>query len=172
MGIPFRVINSREWGFNLGSSEMEQLGTWNSDGWLYFSYTWGSDSGIGNYRHLTNCTVGEIVDYPGEDDPYPWPDPWTNSSTNPYAPTGTPGEVGQLIDQHKYGAFATPYKVASFSATPQYYRYTCDVCTPGEYENLLGPFSIDRSVYADGGSPSGWQYKVEKSGENTTYDLP
>lgn len=132
-----------------------------TNGILYFQYAW--DSSTGNLADLSNCVVGEIVNYPNGADPYVWPHPpWDEDSPNPTV-INVPGSDGGLGDNHRPGVFFQPYFQASFTAT-QYYRYRCPCSNNNQYVNLLGPISIGRSVSSNGSG--GWMYTITKSGES------
>lgn len=124
------------------------------NGVLYFEYRWDSTSG--NLADLSGCKVGEKVDYPGPNDPYCFPPPWSHCWDNPTV-KDLPAENGGLGDTHSPGSFSPPYQVASVSAS-QIYRYRSCI---GIYSTLLGPISIDR--YVSGGD-SLWRYSIIKSG--------
>jgi len=118
---------------------------------------------------LSGCYVGENVDYPGDNNPYSFPDPpfdnW--AVANPSAKNHA-ASLGAFYDTHgKAGGFSTPYCVESVEST-QIYRYkSCD----DAYTTLMGPISITRSVYWL--SPSNiWEYEIEKSGDSATMELP
>ncbi len=142
------------------------------DGDLEFTYDWDSDCEV--VAHLTNCQVGEKVDYPGEDDPYSPPDPPFDSWSLPNPTTSShPGTWGGFLDQHtKGGGFSTPYCVETFAAS-QIYRYHCDKCmTPGQYTTLMGPHNIYRQVWSES-PPLKYYYRVLKTGTYPAkYELP
>ena len=136
------------------------------DGVLRFRYEWDSTSG--NLADLSGCKVGEKVDYPGGN-PYCWPEPpWDTCTSNPTI-RDLDATLGAATDTHYTGSFIQPYQAASFSAT-QIYRYR--PCPGPPYTTLMGPLSIDRSVFSDPCCPSEWRYKVEKSGYSATRCLP
>jgi len=133
-----------------------------SNGTLRFNYAW--DSSTGNLADLSQCTVGEIVSYPGAN-PFPWPNPMNRSTPNPtvidLAATG-----GGFQDDHQPpNSFSTPYTAASFTAT-QHYRYRCPCSNGGNYVNLAGPINIVRSVAQN--SNGTWRYTVTKSGSSAS----
>jgi hypothetical protein len=134
-------------------------------GVLEFTYAWDSTSG--NLADLSGCMVGEKVDYPGGN-PYIWPSPpWSTSTLNPTI-IDLSATLGGFQDTHGTGSFIKPYQAASFSAS-QIYRYKS--CT-GDYTTLMGPISIDRSVFWVGPPDSTWRYQIQKSGVTTWEDLP
>jgi len=136
------------------------------NGALQFYYEW--ESTTGNLSDLSGCKVGEKVDYPGGN-PYYWPSPpWFGSTDNPTT-TDDSATIGFGWDTHSTKPFTTPYQGSSFSAT-QIYRYWG--CPGPPYTTLMGPHSINRSVYADPGCSSGWEYKVQKTGASATVCLP
>jgi hypothetical protein len=124
------------------------------DGRLRFYYEWDSTSG--DLFDLIGCMVGEKVDYPGEEDPYVWPDPWVCSSDNPIV-NNHEAIDGGLFDTHHHGDPSAPYTGASFTAT-QVFRYRdCQE----NYTTLLGPISIMRVI---SGEDPLWRYSIIKSG--------
>lgn len=134
-----------------------------SGGVLHFDYQWGSSTG--NLADLSQCTVGEIVSYPGSSSPYVWAHPpFTRSSTNPTV-IDVSATSGSGQDDHLGPPFATPFSAASFTAT-QYYRYKCPCANGGNYVNLMGPISIVRSVTQN--ANGSWKYTVTKSGSSAT----
>lgn len=141
-------------------------GTDIGNGQLRFNYAW--DSSDGDLANLNNCTVGEIVTYPGNN-PFVLPSPPFPyiSYSNPLI-IDLPATAGMFQDTHRTsGTFVTPYSSSSFTAT-QYYRYKCPCRNSGEYENLNGPMSIDRSVSPTTGNQ--WKYTISKSGASATID--
>ena len=135
---------------NFRETYREDLG----NGVLYFEYMWDSTSG--NLAHLSGCYVGEKVDYPGSNDPYCFPSPWTHCCDNPTI-IDIDATNGGFADTHYPGSFSTPYQTASVPAT-QIYRYKS--CT-GNYTTLMGPISINRYVT---GEDELWRYSILKSG--------
>jgi len=134
-----------------------------SGGVLHFDYEWGSSTG--NLADLSQCTVGEIVSYPGSSNPYVWPHPpFTRSSTSPTV-IDVSATSGSGQDDHYGPPFASPFSAASFTAT-QYYRYKCPCANGGNYVNLTGPISIIRSVTQN--ANGSWKYTVTKSGSSAT----
>jgi hypothetical protein len=139
------------------------------NGVLHFNYTYSSSDG--KYGDLASCTLGEIVTYPGTQDPWPWPSPPfpPDSSSNPTigdfdASKGGPGGPGTFTDDHMLSpstTFVKPYSQQSFTGT-QYYRYKCSCASGGQYVNVLGPLSIVRSVSKN--SNGTWKFTVTKSG--------
>jgi hypothetical protein len=111
--------------------------------------TYGAVSS-GNLKDLalSDCTMGEIVTYPGTTD-FAWPSPPfpANSSTSPTI-IDFPAFTGGLKDDHKLApstTFVKPYLNKSFMAT-QFYRYKCSCANNGNYVNVLGPLTITRQV--------------------------
>ena len=137
----------------------------NNNGTLHFVYAW--DSSTGNLADLSQCTIGEIVAYPGTSNPYVWPNPPMNrSSTNPtvinVAATG-----GTFNDDHQPpNSFVMPFQAASFSAV-QAYRYQCACASGGNFVNLITGLNIARSVTQNSGQ-STFRYTVTKSGSSAT----
>ena len=119
---------------------------------LQFKYAYSSSTG--NLNDLAGCTVSEIVNYPGTENPYVWPSPpFPSKTSNPNPSIGpTPaisGPAGVFVDTHKLPStnFPVPSSSGSFTAT-QYYRYSCSCAANGSYQNIDGPLSIVRSVYS------------------------
>jgi hypothetical protein len=141
------------------------------NGILHFDYAWSSSTG--NLADLAACSVREFVSYPGGD-PFNWPSPpfVAVSTPNPtiLPDPYIPGAAGESHDDHFHPNFLQPYQTASVTAT-QYYQYICP-CANGEQPvNMMGPLSLDRSVYFV--SPNGtWQCKLTKSGIFATVTLP
>ena len=113
---------------------------------LRFTYAWNSSSGT--LSDLSNCTVGEIVTYPGSQNPFPFPSPPFPAVASPN-PTvdDLAATTGTFQDDNKVGTgiFVRPYSASSFTAT-QNFRYKCTNYNGGNYVNLMGPLSIVRSV--------------------------
>jgi hypothetical protein len=148
------------------------------DGRIQFRYAW--DSSDGNPAHLSACTVGELVTYPGGSPfTYPAPPYVINSAFgNPVDPNPTvidlAGTLGTFRDTHSIpgGGFTMPYRESHIVST-QYYRYRCPCANGGEYVNVLGPTGIYRDVTID----SLWRYSVSKlefpaGGVGATITLP
>ncbi len=148
---------------------------------LFFDYTWQSSSG--NLASLSNCTISELVTFPGAN-PYFPPSPpfpaYTQGVPNPtiLPPKGIPGTVGKATDViTTTGTFVRPYNQGAkdtITAT-QYYRYRCSCVGGGAFQNLEGPISIVRQVHIlnvrvppPGGQ---WQFTVTKSGCSASLNL-
>jgi hypothetical protein len=134
---------------------------------LHFQYSWDSTSG--NLTDLSNCTVGEIVGYPGPNNPYTWPSPPfpPNASQSPTV-IDLPATDGALVDDHKLSpstTFAQPYSQSTFTAI-QYYRYKCTNANNGQYVDLVSALSIQRTV--DQNPDASWFFTVTKSGASAT----
>jgi len=148
---------------NFHQTDWKDLG----DGRLAFKYEWDSTTGDGNEADLSGCKVGEIVDYPGTDDPYCFPSPpWSHCWDNPTI-KDLNATLGVLIDIHKTGTFMKPYQFAWVPAL-QVYRYRR--CT-GEYTILMGIIPIDRFVYWVDFPDYTWRYVITKSGRWAEKDL-
>lgn len=143
-----------------------------SDGVLQFTYDW--DSSSGNLPDLSNCTVAEIVTYPGTANPYVYASPpYASGSTvpNPTTPAGYAATLGTGTDNHYHPGFQSPYVSNDFTAT-QYYRYQCSNYKNGQWVNLLGPITIERNV-SQNVNNGAWQYVITKSGSsNSVIPLP
>jgi hypothetical protein len=122
---------------------------------LHFEYAW--DSSSGSLADLSDCEVGEKVDYPGFENP-------------PFSPVANPtiiwlpGANGSMQDNHGHSLLRKPYKNATLTAT-QYYRYRVSGGTP---VNLMGPIAIVREVSS---KPDGkYKYRITKSGISAEID--
>ena len=135
-------------------------------GVLRFNYSWGSSTG--NLADLSQCTVGEIVTYPGTGNYFPPSPPFpTTGFPNPTV-IDLPASDGGFQDTHSTrGTFVTPYSSSSFTAT-QYYRYRCPCRSSGNYVNLVGPINIVRAVSPSTGGR--WKFTITKSGASATID--
>lgn len=107
------------------------------DGSLYFEYEW--DSSTGNLRDLSSCTVGEIVEYPGDKNPYEPPNPpFTEKYNNPTV-LNLDATWGQMADTHYCSTFsAPPYESASFDADQTYRYHNQCMSSAGSYLPLKG----------------------------------
>jgi len=135
-------------------------------GALRFNYSWGSSTG--NLADLSQCTVGEIVTYPGTGNYFPPSPPFpTTGFPNPTI-IDLPATDGGFQDTHSTrGTFVTPYSSSSFTAT-QNYRYKCPCRSSGNYVNLVGPINIVRAVSPSTGGR--WKFTITKSGASATID--
>lgn len=133
------------------------------NGVLHFDYEWQSSTG--KLSDLSDCLVGEAVDYESSD--FPLPSPPFPADLDPDNPTEksitASSGVGQ--DNHSTGTFVAPYKAASFTAT-QIYRYSCPCHKNGEWETLMGPHSIVRSVTQN--ADKSWRFTITKTGQSAT----
>lgn len=133
-------------------------------GTLHFDYAW--DSSSGNLADLSQCTVGEKVDYNSSDLPFPSPPfPSGLSPTNPTI-LNVPGDDGVAQDNHSTpGTFVKPYQAASVVAS-QVYRYSCPCHNSGAFETLLGPHNITRTVSQN--TNGSWKFTITKTGSSAT----
>ena len=146
-------------------NNFHQIDYWvEDDNVLCFSYGW--DSSTGDLNDLSDCRLGEKVDYPGGN-PYCWPSPWSNCETNPYITEGVP-TTGYGEDRHDPGEFVKPYEAAAFTAS-QIFRYRG--CAADSYTTLMGPLSIDRGVFWSILLEC-WFYSCTKSGAFVLWSLP
>lgn len=151
--INFRQVGQ---GFDIGNGK------------LRFQYAW--DSSDGNLSNLQFCTVGEIVTYPNNNNPYIAPSPpFPNGGISNPTIIDLPATLGLFQDTHSPppGSFVTPYSSLSFTAT-QYYRFKCACRNSGNYEELVGLIDIVRSVSPATGIQ--WKYTITKSGASATID--
>lgn len=137
------------------------------NGTLRFKYAWGSSTGI--LGDLSQCSVGERVDYDPAD--IPWPSPPFPAGHFPPNPTigNVPATDGAVFDNHTTtGTFVKPYAARSFTAI-QVYRYTCPCANGGNPVSLSGfPYSIVRTVSQNANST--WKFTVTKTGSSATID--
>lgn len=137
------------------------------NGDLRLVYSWDSTSG--NLSDLGNCTVGEIVSYPGSSNPYPFPSPpFPNDSYSNPTVIDLPATAGGFQDDHMLTpstTFVTPYSSSIFTAT-QFYRFRCSNYQFNQYVNLQGPLSIVRAVSQN--SNGSWKFTVTKGGSSAT----
>lgn len=156
----------------------QTLGTQGSQGSLYFQYAWGSPTG--NLLDLNRCDVGETVRINGASPMfYPPSPPWPTDAGFPN-PTVIPNSltvlgtatIGHLEDHHWLSSsmlFVQTYRVDSFVAT-QDYAYRCSCRADLDWVPFEGFRGIDivRSITNESGR---WQFKTEKSGVTSTYDI-
>jgi hypothetical protein len=138
-------------------------------GVLHFQYDWGSSSG--NLGDLSQCEVGERVDYAWFHVPFPAPFPdWTPANPTEVSVNGA---YGSMNDDHWPGLpgspFRTPYTFNTMTAS-QIYRYKCP-CAPNQWITLMGPLDINRSVLLNGNGT--YRYEITKgNGFATINPLP
>ncbi|MGA7410119.1 MAG: choice-of-anchor X domain-containing protein [Bryobacteraceae bacterium] len=145
----------------------QSLGESESDGTLFFRYTWASSTG--HLSDLAKCQLGEYVVYPGGD-PYVWPNPpWNYQNRNPTVNWTLGNHVDALGST--LASLGDHQKVISFSLSPlqeatvtaiQIYRYTCPCANGGNPVGLLGPITITRTVKQN--KDGTFTYTVTKSG--------
>jgi hypothetical protein len=113
--------------------------------------------------------VQEYLTYSGGNHfQYPSPPFEVRSEPNPKI-ISVPGTTPSMNDDHSTG-FTTPYQAASFTVT-QYYQYICPCANGGQALNVMGPNTINRSVYFDNSSNK-WKFTITKAGVTATIDLP
>jgi hypothetical protein len=138
----------------------QTIGRDQGNGVLGFEYHWNSSSG--NLADLSQCSVREVVTYPGSGD-YAWSSPpyATHSETNPtILATAATGGVGN--DVHSPGSgFTSTYVSNSFTAT-QKYQFSCTNYNSGTWNDLVTGISIVRTVSQN--ADSSWKYTITKSG--------
>lgn len=149
------------------------------DGTLHFQFVWDSTSGKvygQNLSELSSTWVSEYVTY-SEDGQHvtttftpvspPFPANW--HIDDPTTGGGTRGDLPPLGDEHEYpSAFVSPYSAKQFTGS-QDYRFHCSICMDdGEYQRLLGPFSVTREVYQSGLI---WYFRISKLGYTSTLVL-
>jgi hypothetical protein len=141
-------------------------------GVLNFKFVWDSTSGATygqDLSELQNIEIREYVTYSG-DGTYgtagsflPADPPWAYDAPveNPQTGATQRGDSPPLLDQHVWlSGFHEPLRNSTFYGT-QYYRFNCTDCMPdGDWEILMGPITITRSVYYD----EVWWFRIEKLG--------
>lgn len=142
--------------------------TSSSNGTLSFRYDWDSSTGTGvsSLADLSQCTIGEKVDYTASD--LPFASPPFPSGISPPNPTVTEGSAtgGFLEDNHSTpGTFVKPYSAKTITAS-QIYRYRCTCKDNNAWITLLGPLSITRSVSQN--TNGSWKFTITKSGQSAT----
>lgn len=164
----------------------QTTGTDNLDGTISFTYGWQSTSG--SIADLITCYLHERVTYPGSNNSYVAPVPFTQSMgyPNPTVAPGT-GNAGIAMtststNQDTHHLWATSSNYSDFtsvtvSATQRYeFDDVGDGSNPGTGEvNVLipGPDStptITRAIYPVGSPPylPDWWYSVTKNGVTAT----
>jgi hypothetical protein len=148
--------------------------------YLKFSMEWDSTGG-GTYppaplADLTSSKIQEYVTYSGDGDYVdngagfrPKIPPWFDVKFhNPATYATKNADVPPLIDQHSWFAgFTGPLRASSFTGT-QYYRFHCTTCmVDGQWETLMGPISIVRSV-SYGALSNHWYFKITKLTSTST----
>lgn len=139
-------------------------GSDSGNGTLHFDYAWASTTG--RLSDLSQCTVGEKVDYNSSD--IPFPSPPFKANISPPNPTvlNVTGDLGSGQDDHSTpGPFVKPYVSKTVTAT-QIYRYSCPCHNSGNWETLVGPLSIVRSVSQN--QDASWKFTITKSGSSAT----
>lgn len=139
------------------------------EGHLIFEYTYESSTGEDNNIDLAKCTIEELVDYPGSDDPFVPPAPFVTQLANPTKMSAGSGAAGWLSDVHFKPGIAKPYTNGCFTAK-QKYRYRC-ICTGiNRPRTIQGGIRIQRCVSQLGDGR--FLYTINKSGFNASMILP
>jgi hypothetical protein len=142
-----------------------QIGAYDAgNGVLHFDYNW--ESSTGNLADLSKCLFGENVEYDPTDVPFPSPPfPEGLSPGNP-TDLNVPASDGSAQDNHSTpGAFANPYQARTLTAT-QIYRYSCPCHNSGQWETMMGPHRIIRSVSRNANGT--WKFTISKTGASAT----
>jgi hypothetical protein len=143
---------------NFHQSSVSPLG----NGVLQFNYEWSSSSG--KLSDLSNCTVGETVNYPGTSNPYLWASPpYASTATSNPTTTSFTATSGAGTDQHGHPNFLRPYTSNNFNAT-QNYRFQCTNYQNAAWITMMGPLTINRAISQN--SNGTWQYVITKSGSS------
>ena len=139
------------------------------NGVLHFDYAWESSSG--NLADLSNCKVGEKVDYPGAADPFVWPSPPYAANVGSSNPTilWIAGTKGVAQDNHSHKPFLKPYVANTFSAN-QAYRFQCGSAPPVDF----GGWSdvVIKRVVKDTTGKGCFVYGIGKTGSRAIQRLP
>jgi hypothetical protein len=131
-------------------------------GRIRFRYDWDSSTGV--KAHLSGCDIGEEVTYPE----MPFPAPFPNLNYPNPTTINVNASEPFIQDLHETnGAFRTPYFTKNFVAQ-QIFRYRCQ-CNGNQWNTLMGPHDITRSVFQEGGT---WKFRITKHGESVTINLP
>ncbi len=135
-----------------------------SAGVLRFRYAW--ESSIGPVTNLSNCTVGEHVDYPGPGPKFRWPSPpFGHAEWDDPTVIDVPATRGEFTDDHTIpgGGLGGPPPGEFIITAFQTYRYRCPCANNGQYVNINDVvIPIDRHVGPNG--RGGWRYRVTKNG--------
>jgi hypothetical protein len=149
--------------------EFQLVGYWPNDpvpGAMTFGYDWESTSGNKNdlFNGINRCYVGEIVNYPGGENPWPWPYPFPDvASPNPtrrFIDGNLSGGDTQWPGSPQIQSFRGPpwYDLPKSFLASQSYKWAC-TCTGGVGNNFqLTTFPgfdsnlIQRSVFELGGA--------------------
>ena len=133
------------------------------NGVLHFEYKWESTSG--KLPDLSQCQVGEKVDYPSSANPFKWPSPPFLGATNNPTILWVAATDGKAQDNHSNNGFVTPYKAKSFSAS-QEYRYQCRSLNTTAFPGQTG--IIIRRAVSDSTGKGCWRYTITKSGASAS----
>jgi hypothetical protein len=158
--------------------EFQHVGYWADDpvpAAMTFQYEWESTTGHKSdlFNDINKCWVGEVVGYPGSEDPWPWPYPFpavaSPNLTKRFIPANSDagGDTQWPGSPQNQGFRGPPWDDASFLAS-QAYKWGCTCKGFVGPNNLqLTPFSgfesilIQRRVFELGGAH---YYSVSKSG--------
>ena len=134
------------------------------NGDLHFVYSWASSTG--HLSDLDNCQVGEEVFFTGSN-PFTFPPPFpADSSPNPTV-NNVPGTDPGLQDDNWLSpstTFVAPYFAKTFTAN-QTFRYECSNYQLGNWNTVLGPLPIVRTVSEN--SNNSWKFTVTKPTNGT-----
>jgi hypothetical protein len=147
-------------------------------GLMQFLYQWQSSDGVP--ADIANCSVGEVVTYPGPlNQNYYWPSPPWDSNYYSINPTflplpgnnpvcnnqnGLSGVPPCMLDGNPAGKFTPPYAANGFTAQQRFW-YTCPGINNGGIVYLTTNIPIVRNVTQSG---STFTYAGSKSGTNVT----
>ena len=171
---------------NSGLTVYDGVG-YDNQGQIHFHYIWDSTSG--NLSNLTDCVVYEhlsslgnstgsyYTDAQGNQVYAPLNPPFnytvfqTDDLPDPKGQNPTRGTAGYQDDYLYRQNIVSPYRAASYSVT-QDWQFN-DAATGETHVELLGPFTITRTVFQDFASTTHpWSYSVSKGSYSNTYRLP
>ncbi|MGH9597016.1 MAG: hypothetical protein ACRD3K_09485, partial [Edaphobacter sp.] len=162
-GCPFAPAQGTGGGFVPATvtNYHQTIGRDNGGGELAFEYHW--DSTTGNLADLGQCSVREVVTYPGTGGTYAWSSPpyATRSDVNPTITPPVTATLGVGNDKHDPGNGFTSTHVANSFTANQKYQYSCTNYNGGAWNDLLTGISIVRAVSQN--ADSSWKYFITKS---------
>ena len=133
---------------------------------LTVNYEWQSSSG--DLGDLRNCKIREHVTYPGAPQgDFTWPPPFDLIVENPTIVEKSAVD-GALSDTHAYIFDENATLEAASVSAVQYYQFSCPCHADGEWTNLDGPHSIERTIEPN--SNNGWKYTITKHRKRAVLD--
>ena len=163
---------------------LRQINVSKGDGTLEFTYTWDSSVSGMDHTDLADWSICENVTYGenpsgrgfgyfGYDQNNIWsyfpPDPFDGHHQEP-SQLSVPATDDVFIDDQLHFGFSTPYKEASYTGLQ---RFAALNGATGEQIDLLGPFTITRSVENTVCTAQGdyYMYIITKNGSEAHLDL-